>query len=239
VDTKVAASASWVSNDAEQLRGTQMLSEVLTDTVRVAVHSSEDLTRAGLVSYLKPDRRLSYATAVREADVIVVAADGADAATVDVLRDLREDAGADRGDTRFVLVVCRRWNADVATLVDQGVRAVLWRDSFTAADFARTLITVAHGGGSLPSSLQGTLMQQVGLTQREVLGPRGLTAAGISAREVDVLRLVAEGRELPDIATKLSYSERTVKYVLYGLMKRLQLRNRAHAVSYAIRAGLI
>jgi DNA-binding NarL/FixJ family response regulator len=137
------------------------------------------------------------------------------------------------------MVVWRRWNADVSALIDQGVRAVLWRDSFTPVDFARTLVTVAQGGGSLPSSLQGTLMQQVRLTQREILGPRGLTASGISTREVDVLRLVAEGQELSDIATKLSYSERTVKYVLYGLMKRLQLRNRAHAVSYAIRAGLI
>ncbi|WP_256069858.1 MULTISPECIES: LuxR C-terminal-related transcriptional regulator [unclassified Streptomyces] len=41
------------------------------------------------------------------------------------------------------------------------------------------------------------------------------------------------------MAIKLSYSERTVKYILYGLMKRFSLRNRAHAVSYAIRAGII
>lgn len=54
-----------------------------------------------------------------------------------------------------------------------------------------------------------------------------------------MLRLVAEGTELADIATKLSYSERTVKYILYGVMKRLHLKNRAHAVSYAIRAGII
>ncbi|MFF4302676.1 response regulator transcription factor [Streptomyces sp. NPDC001601] len=61
----------------------------------------------------------------------------------------------------------------------------------------------------------------------------------MNAREVDVLRLLAEGWELADIADKLGFSERTIKYVLYGLMKRLDLRNRAHAVSYAIRAGLI
>lgn len=218
-----------------------MRQQVLMDTVRVAIHAPEDLTRAGLVSYLKLDRRLSHATAVRDADVTVVAADTAGAATSDLLRDLSGEGepGSDSADSRFVLVASRRWSADVSALVDQGVRAVLWRDSFTPADFARTVVTVAQGGGSLPSSLQGTLMQQVRLTQREILAPRGLTASGISTREVDVLRLVAEGQELSDIATKLNYSERTVKYVLYGLMKRLQFRNRAHAVSYAIRAGLI
>ena len=116
---------------------------------------------------------------------------------------------------------------------------MLWRDTFTPAAFVRTLLTVADGGGSFPPTLQGTLMEQVQWTHREVLAPRGLTASGVSPRELDVLRLVSEGRELSEIATKLCYSERTVKYILYGLMKRLQLRNRAHAVSYAIRAGLI
>jgi DNA-binding NarL/FixJ family response regulator len=58
-------------------------------------------------------------------------------------------------------------------------------------------------------------------------------------REIDVLRLLAEGRELTEIAQKLAYSERTVKNILYGVMKRFQLRNRTQAVSYAHRAGLI
>lgn len=218
-----------------------MAQQVLADTVRVAIHASEDLTRAGLVSYLGHDRRLSHVAAARAADVTVVAADIAGAATLELLRRLsgEGDGGADGADPRFVLVVGRSWQTDVSVAVDHGVRAVLWRDSFTPADFARTLFTVAQGGGSLPSSLQGTLMKQVQMTQREVLEPHGLTASGISPREVDVLRLVAEGQELSDIAAKLCYSERTVKYVLYGLMKRLHLRNRAHAVSYAIRAGLI
>lgn len=54
-----------------------------------------------------------------------------------------------------------------------------------------------------------------------------------------MLRLIAEGRQCDEIATELCYSERTVRYILYGAMKRLRTRTRAHAVSYAIRAGLI
>jgi DNA-binding CsgD family transcriptional regulator len=42
-----------------------------------------------------------------------------------------------------------------------------------------------------------------------------------------------------DIAAKLSYSERTVKNVLHGLMTRYQLKNRPHLVAYAIREGHI
>ncbi|MEC3993803.1 response regulator transcription factor [Actinacidiphila sp. DG2A-62] len=216
-----------------------MQQQVLTDTVRVAVHSSDELTRAGLVSYLRYDRRLSLAETAREADVTVVAAEVANASTLGLLHRLAEDAGAEPGGLNFVVVVGRRWEADVSAAVDRGVRAVLPRGSFAATEFAQTLISVAQGGGSLPAPLQGALMEQIRVIQREVLAPRGLSASGVSAREVDVLRLLAEGCELADIADRLRFSERTIKYVLYGLMKRLELRNRTHAVSYAIRTGLI
>jgi DNA-binding NarL/FixJ family response regulator len=56
---------------------------------------------------------------------------------------------------------------------------------------------------------------------------------------VEVLRLIADGFDTREIASKLSYSERTVKNVLHGITTRLRLRNRAHAVAYALRNGLI
>ncbi|MCZ1007842.1 helix-turn-helix transcriptional regulator [Streptomyces lydicus] len=214
-----------------------MSPHMLVDTVRVAIHAPEGIVRAGLVSYLQHDRELAEVSVsdVRDGDVVVVATDVADAAALESLGAL-----SDAADVLFVLVVAKmQWRADISAAVDRGVRAVLWRDSFTPADFTRTLLAVAQGGGSFPASLQGTLMEQVQVTQREVLVPRGLAASGISSREMDVLRLVAEGEELSQIAAKLCYSERTIKYVLYGVMKRLRLRNRAHAVSYAIRSGLI
>ena len=67
----------------------------------------------------------------------------------------------------------------------------------------------------------------------------GAPVSGLAPREIDVLRLVAEGMDTGEIASKLSYSERTVKNVVHGLTTRLQLRNRAHAVAYAFREGYI
>ncbi|WP_328596424.1 helix-turn-helix transcriptional regulator [Streptomyces apricus] len=69
--------------------------------------------------------------------------------------------------------------------------------------------------------------------------PAPTPAPELTSREVDVLRLIAEGKQVDEIAAALSYSERTVRYILHGAMKRTRTRNRAHAVSYAIRAGLI
>jgi DNA-binding NarL/FixJ family response regulator len=79
----------------------------------------------------------------------------------------------------------------------------------------------------------------VGRLQREVLSPRGMAFSGLTDREANVLRLVADGYDTAEIADRLAWSERTVKNVIHDITTRHQLRNRSHAVAYAVRAGLI
>jgi DNA-binding NarL/FixJ family response regulator len=69
--------------------------------------------------------------------------------------------------------------------------------------------------------------------------PRELRLQVLSERETTVLRLISEGYDTREIADALCYSERTVKNVIHDVTTRLQLRNRAHAVAYAVRHGLI
>jgi DNA-binding CsgD family transcriptional regulator len=91
----------------------------------------------------------------------------------------------------------------------------------------------------VPPDLLGRLLTQVGRLHDHVLGPRGLTLAGLTQREIDVLKLVAEGLNTGEIARRLSYSERTIKNVIHDVTARFRLRNRSHAVAYAMREGLI
>jgi DNA-binding NarL/FixJ family response regulator len=72
-----------------------------------------------------------------------------------------------------------------------------------------------------------------------VLGPRGLDIAGFYAREVDVFRLLAEGLDTHEVAGRLNFSERTVRNIIHGALTRLKLRNRTHAVAYALRSGVM
>jgi DNA-binding NarL/FixJ family response regulator len=106
----------------------------------------------------------------------------------------------------------------------------------------RAVQSAARGEGDLPPDLISRLLTQVGQLQRsmEAATPAGLVPTlGMAPREVDVLRLIAEGLDTRQISEKLAYSERTVKNILHALMTRLQLHNRAHAVAYALREGYI
>jgi DNA-binding NarL/FixJ family response regulator len=101
------------------------------------------------------------------------------------------------------------------------------------------VVRVAAGDGEVPADLLGRLLGHVGRLQRQVLSPRGIAFTGLTDRETQVLRLVADGCDTAEIARRLCYSERTVKNCLHDVTTRLQLRNRSHAVAYAVREGLI
>ncbi|MFD7135404.1 response regulator transcription factor [Streptomyces sp. NPDC059894] len=200
---------------------------------RVAVHAADPITQVGLASCLERRPHVVPA-AMEEADAVVVAVETADAATLDILRGLPAPERA-----RFVLVVGGGWYVDPSAAVECGVRAVLWRAEANPAALVRAVVSVANGQAWLPPTVQGRLLDQIEHVQREVLRPRGLTPSGLTSREIDVLRLVSEGMDLSEIAVRMSYSERTIKKIVSSVMGRLGLRNRVHAVSYAIRAGLI
>ncbi|WP_431973402.1 response regulator transcription factor [Micromonospora haikouensis] len=186
-----------------------------------------------MVSQLRPRPEvllLDYAEADR-AEVAVVIADGIDEATLRALRA--------RGTSALVLVVTQVDDIGLVAAVEHGVAGIVRRAETTADRLIAVIRAADAGEGTIPPDLLGRLLQRVGTVQREVLGPRGLTFTGLTDREVEVLRLVADGFDTAQIADKLCYSQRTIKNILSNLMNRMHLRNRCHAVAYALRNGLI
>ena len=112
------------------------------------------------------------------------------------------------------------------------------RELVAAAREARARVVLVAGQLDGPD-LFSRVVEQLARLQRPAQPGRELAAHGLARREIEVLRLVAEGLDTAEIARRLSYSERTIKNVLHEVTTRLQLRNRPHAVAYAVRQGLI
>jgi DNA-binding NarL/FixJ family response regulator len=208
----------------------------MSERVPVFLYASDPILQAGLASQLRhrPEVEVLGDGQVDEARVAVVVADSVDADTVRVLRALQRG-----GVPRLVLVASFLEGNDLAAAVEAGVSGVLRRGEATIDRLMSVILSTAAGEGTVPPDLLGRLLDQVGRLQRQVLDPRGFTFAGLSSREIEVLKLVADGHDTKEIATRLCYSERTVKNVLHEVTTRLQLRNRSHAVAYAMREGLI
>jgi DNA-binding NarL/FixJ family response regulator len=207
-----------------------------TARIGVLVHGGDPVSRAGIVSQLRAggEFRLLGEDDADAADVSMVIADQMDAETAITIRSLRL-----RGVTRIVLLVTRIDDKALLAAVEAGVAGVVRRHQATQQALATAIRTAAAGEGTLPPDLLGRLLSQVGQLQRQVLSPRGLTFAGLTEREIGVLRLLAEGLDTVEVGRRLFYSERTVKNIIHDVTSRLELRNRTHAVAYAIREGLI
>lgn len=208
----------------------------MSQPITTYVYGLDPISQAGVISQLRsrPEIRIVAEADKSIASVGVLVADTVDAGTIRLLHGLRRD-----GLVRLVLVATTVDDSTLVAAAEAGVGGLLRRVDATADSLVRTIERVACGQGEVPADLLGRLLEQVGRLQRQVLAPRGLTFSGLTPRETEVLKLVADGDDTSEIAAKLSYSERTVKNVLHDLNIRLQLKNRSHAVAYAVREGLI
>ena len=206
------------------------------EQVRVALQATDPLSHAGLASFLQARTEFTLLRGAQraDADVLVVAADRLTAEVVAALRRAATEIAAP-----VVLVTNEITETELLTAVECRVVAILPRPAVTAERLVHSVLAAAGGGGVMPPNLVGELLKHIERLQRDVLTPYGLNASGLTPREIDVLRLMADGLDTNEIAGRLCYSERTVKNVIYGVTHRLKLRNRSHAVAYALRSGMI
>ncbi len=204
--------------------------------LHVAVRAHDPLSRAGLAALLRGAAHIGVLADERQArpHVLVVAAAALNAELAGTLSRAARELGAP-----VVLIADDLSADDLLTVVRYRVMAVVPRRLVTADVLVRCVTAVAGGGGIMPPDLVGGLLQHVERLQRDLRESAPAAAGGLTEREIEILRLMAEGLDTTEIAQELSYSTRTVKNIMYGITHRLNLRNRPHAVAYAVRAGLI
>ncbi|MDX3763841.1 helix-turn-helix transcriptional regulator [Streptomyces sp. AK02-04a] len=208
----------------------------LPNRVTVAVYAADPVLRVGVVHQMRqrPELDLVDLADAERAQVSLVVVDSVDDDVVALLHRLRRNSA-----TRTGLVVGTLKSGALQRVVECGVAAVLRRAEADQDQLLHMVLAIANGEGVLPGDLLGKLLTHVGSLQRSASNQPGLSLSTLTTREAAMLRLVSEGLDTAEIARKTSYSERTVKNVLHAVITRLQLRNRAHAVGYALRNGLI
>jgi DNA-binding NarL/FixJ family response regulator len=121
--------------------------------------------------------------------------------------------------------------ADVLEAVKVGASGYLLKSSATAAELLDAVVRVRAWEPTFSPSLAALVLG-------EFRRMSGTTEPGLTARETEVLRLVAKGYSYREIAEQLVISVKTVQNHVPNILTKLQLSKRYELMRYAIRRGL-
>jgi DNA-binding NarL/FixJ family response regulator len=213
--------------------------------IRVVIVDDHAVVRRGLLAFLETEPDL---------EVVGVAGGGAEAlAQLEtlagddqlpdvVLMDLRMEPldGIETtrrirsrfADVEVVALTSFGENARVQAALEAGASGYLLKDA--DADEVTAAIRAAHRGElqldpAIARRLMSTLRPSTSQSPAEEL----------TARELEVLRLLAEGRANKEIAAALSLSERTARTHVSSILAKLGLNSRTQAALWAVREGLV
>jgi DNA-binding NarL/FixJ family response regulator len=221
-----------------------MIDEGRNGRIRVLVVDDHDLFRTGLASLLSSQPDI---------DVVGQASNGragirlADELQPDVVLMDQRMPGLEGPDatreilrnnpvTRVVALTVVSESAAVSAALEAGACGFLAKDS-TIESVAAAVRAASQGGAWLSPRAAEVVLGQV----RREDTPQGSNATllqELSARERDVLRLIARGMDNNEIAEHLNISRRTAKNHVSNILGKLGLPNRVQAAIYAVRRGL-
>lgn len=143
---------------------------------------------------------------------------------VQAIEHIREEAP----DARILVLTTYDSDADILRAVEAGASGYLLKDS-PRRDLFRAIEKVAQGESVLAPAVASRLMQRMRAPAEEAL----------SAREIEVLQLVARGKSNRDIGKTLHISTATVKTHLVRIFDKLDVSDRTAAVTVALERGIM
>jgi DNA-binding NarL/FixJ family response regulator len=139
--------------------------------------------------------------------------------------------------TRVVVLTISADDDDVMDAVVAGACGYLLKDA--SIDQLIDGIRAAAGGESLISpQIASKLLQRLRAHTPDMVAAQTVRAE-LSDRELEVLRLIANGKDNAEIARELFISPKTVKNHISNILMKLQIENRIQAAVYAVRSGIV
>jgi len=206
--------------------------------IDVMVRATDRLTHEGAVAKLSAYAQLNLVRpGSAGSGTLLLLAGQVDDRLLSSMRTWHKTAGG--GELSIVLVADGMREHQILRAVNFGLVSLLPRHETSFDAIVDAIVAVGTGHARLPEIILRCLLDQIRGLHQHVSTLPATTNAALTTREIDVLRLLSDGLDTNEIGMKLNYSDRTVKNIVHGITSRLRLRNRTHAVAYALRAGLL
>ena len=145
---------------------------------------------------------------------------------------------AELPDIQIVMLTMSAAKENLFEAIKSGANGYLLKTQDTE-EFFQLLLGMAEGEAPLSPGLAAKILKEF-KRQPEVsddAAPEGEIEAGLSPRQAEVLTLIASGLTYKEVGARLHLTERTIKYHMGEIIRRLHLHNRAQVIAYARRMG--
>ncbi|HWG55411.1 MAG TPA: response regulator transcription factor [Gaiellaceae bacterium] len=212
--------------------------------IRVLLVDDHDLFRSGLRNLLEQQgvdvvgeaaSGTEALNVVREnaPDVVVMDLNMPGMNGVDATRHISRDAPL----TRVVVLTISDQEQDVMDAILAGACGYLLKDA-SIHDLMQGIHSAAAGESLISPHIAGKVLQHVRATTAAPEAAATIRAE-LSDREIEVLKLIANGKDNAMIARELHISPKTVKNHISNILMKLQIENRIQAAVYAVRSGIV
>jgi DNA-binding NarL/FixJ family response regulator len=215
-----------------------------SDTLRVLLVDDQDLFRTGLRNLLEEQgveivgEAATGAEAVAQVgdlspDVVVMDLNMPGMGGVEATRHIAEIAPL----TRVVMLTVSDEDGDVTDAILAGACGYLLKNA-SIHELVAGIEAAARGEALISPHIAGKVLQRVRATSAHS-GIEALIRTELSEREIEVLKLIANGQDNALIAAELHISPKTVKNHISNILMKLQIDNRIQAAVYAVRSGIV
>jgi DNA-binding NarL/FixJ family response regulator len=215
------------------------------DVLRVLIVDDHDLFRSGLRNLLEEEtgvQIIGEAAAGQEAlrivrelapDVVVMDLNMPGMGGVEATRHITAHSPL----TRVVMLTISDQDNDVIDAILAGACGYLLKDS-SIQDLMAGIRAAAMGESLISPTIAAKVLQRLraSSTRPEI---ESTIRAELSEREIEVLKLIANGKDNAMIAGELHISPKTVKNHISNILMKLQIDNRIQAAVYAVRSGIV
>jgi DNA-binding NarL/FixJ family response regulator len=214
------------------------------ETIRVLLVDDHDLFRTGLRNLLEEQtvqvvgEAAEGAQAVRlvrelAPDVVVMDLNMPGMTGVEATRQVTSLAPL----TRVVVLTISDQDEDVMNAILAGACGYLMKDS-SIQDLMQGIRAAAVGESLISPHIAAKVLQRMRATGTNEQDAATIRAE-LSDREIEVLKLIANGKDNAQIAGELHISPKTVKNHISNILMKLQIDNRIQAAVYAVRSGIV
>ena len=137
-------------------------------------------------------------------------------------------------ETKIIMITVHKMGAYVLKAIRSGVAGYINKEN-VAEELITALTRVLRGATYLGASISDYIAEVVGNSSKEELSHKNI----LTDRELDILRLVGEGKSAKEIAAVLCLSRRTVENYKNNILKKLNLHRSADLVKYALEQKII